>query len=579
MGKPVYLGKLKLYWCDSLNLPSLSRECANGEIARKVPITPPGEVRPAFGGDIEILNRVVRRQFGTELSGYFILLNRVPHYDRMDEVIIDGKVIGNLKYDIEKGDFRLTLRMPGAFLLSKTMGKGWVVADDGAVKPILSGKNLMAPGVVDCRGVDEGDEVIILDSSGKAIGVGMARMPCGEMIEASRGVAVKLRHSGAGEWESRRQLSLDEVVRFNEDYLRNIERRALEFISNVADKYQLPLAVSFSGGKDSMAVLLLAIESGRPFKTFFLNTGIELPETVEFVDLVEKRYGIEIDRIEAGDAFFESLEHFGPPGRDYRWCCKVTKLGPTTRYILENYPKGLLTLIGQRRYESMERMRKGSVWRNEWVPNQLSASPIQNWTSLEVWLYLLWKDAPINPWYTRGLTRIGCYLCPSSDIADFKIVSEHFPGIEKWFSYLKEYARERNLPEEWVKSSWRWENPPSWAGGIRAPREKLKVDFHGEGWLTLEFNKEVDMDSLKNLLHALPEGSWREKNGKIEVDETYRNEAESLIIRSQECVACGICLARCPVNALKLENGKIKIVEESCIHCLDCLGKCPAEEF
>ena len=580
MGKPVYLGKIKFYWCDECNVPILTRHCSKcGKEGRKVSITPPGEVRIGFEGDLEILNDALKRAFGCKLENFFVLFNRIPHYDRMDEIIIDGRVIGNLRYDIEEKGFKIALRMDGAYLLNSCISKGWIEIDDGAIEPILSGKNLMAPGVKDCaEGIKNGDEVIIRDSAGRALAVGIARMNSEDMCKSTHGMAVKIRHSGYGNWEKRKQAALDDVIEANIQHLENIENRAVKFIKETKMKYDLPLAVSFSGGKDSLAVLLLALESGMDFHTFFLNTGIELPETVEYVNEIEKKYGIKMDRIDAGNAFWESLEHFGPPGRDYRWCCKVTKLGPTTKYILENYPSGLLTLIGQRRYESMERMRKGNIWRNEWVPNQLSASPIQNWSSLEVWLYILWKRAPINVWYKRGLTRIGCYLCPSSDLADFEIVGKYFDGIEGWFSYLKDYAKENGISEKWVQSSWRWKNPPQWAGGIKVERDKLHVEFVGDEWKEVRFDREIDEERMLNILYALPEGSFR-YDKKLEVSGNFVKEAKSLIIRSQECIGCGICLGRCPVGALYLENGKIAIKEEKCIHCLDCLGKCPAEEF
>jgi len=580
MGKPVYLGRIKLYWCDDCNLPLLGEKCGIcGKKGRKVSITPPGEVRVGFEGDMKILNDAIEKAFGTKIDG-LVLFNRVPHYDRMDEIIMDGKVIGNLKYDIEKREFKISLRMDGAYLLNDSISKGWVVADKGAVEPILKGRNLMVPGVREyAENIEKGDEIIVRDPQGKVFGVGIAKMGSDELKTQTRGVAVKIRYSGYGEWEKRKQGEIEDVLEANEEYLQNLEKRAVEFIKDVKKKYSLPIAVSFSGGKDSLVVLLLALESGLEFSTFFLDTGIELPETVDYVKKIEKEYGLKIDKIDAGNAFFESLEHFGPPGRDYRWCCKVCKLGPTTRYIIEKYPSGLLTLIGQRRYESADRMRKGSVWENEWVPNQISASPIQNWTSLEVWLYILWKKAPINPWYRRGLTRIGCYLCPSSDLADFAIVREYFKGIEKWFEYLKKYARAKGIPEVWSESSWRWKNPPKWAGGIKWRRDKLEIRFEGDEWEEAIFSKDVDFEAIQNLLFALPEGSWRIKENKVEVISSFTKEARSLIIRSQECIGCGICLGRCPVNALYLENGKIRIIETKCIHCLDCLGNCPAEEF
>lgn len=49
--------------------------------------------------------------------------------------------------------------------------------------------------------------------------------------------------------------------------------------------------VSVSGGKDSTAVYLLAMESGRPFRAVFADTGNEHEATYEYVDRLAERTG------------------------------------------------------------------------------------------------------------------------------------------------------------------------------------------------------------------------------------------------------------------------------------------------
>jgi len=51
-----------------------------------------------------------------------------------------------------------------------------------------------------------------------------------------------------------------------------------------------------------------------------------------------------------------------------------------------------------------------------------------------------------------------------------------------------------------------------------------------------------------------------------------------VIFKSVECAACGICMARCPSGAMRLD-GQIRIDIEKCIHCGRCLGPCPAVRF
>mgnify|MGYP000953541186 CR=1 FL=1 len=49
--------------------------------------------------------------------------------------------------------------------------------------------------------------------------------------------------------------------------------------------------VNVSGGKDSTAVYLLAMQRGRPFRAVMADTGHEHPLTVEYARLLSQRSG------------------------------------------------------------------------------------------------------------------------------------------------------------------------------------------------------------------------------------------------------------------------------------------------
>ncbi|MCD6383116.1 MAG: hypothetical protein J7L88_01485, partial [Thermoplasmata archaeon] len=66
----------------------------------------------------------------------------------------------------------------------------------------------------------------------------------------------------------------------------------------------------------------------------------------------------------------------------------------------------------------------------------------------------------------------------------------------------------------------------------------------------------------------------------IEGAEPIMGYVKSAVIRSQECVHCGICPGRCPTGALQLKEDGIEIEEERCVSCRLCLeGPCPAEAY
>lgn len=62
--------------------------------------------------------------------------------------------------------------------------------------------------------------------------------------------------------------------------------------------------VSFSGGKDSTAMLLKMIEEDIPIDCIlFCDTGLEFPQMYEHIDRVEKETGLSITRVKAEQSF------------------------------------------------------------------------------------------------------------------------------------------------------------------------------------------------------------------------------------------------------------------------------------
>ncbi|MDD4440084.1 MAG: phosphoadenosine phosphosulfate reductase, partial [Tissierellia bacterium] len=97
MSRPVYLGKMLLHWCEACNVPVLGKRCGCGKSTKKVVVTPPGDIRPAFDYDIKRINSVSEKQFNAPLipDGHLVVLNKAPYEDRMDEIIVDGEVLAS----------------------------------------------------------------------------------------------------------------------------------------------------------------------------------------------------------------------------------------------------------------------------------------------------------------------------------------------------------------------------------------------------------------------------------------------------------------------------------------------------
>ncbi|MEE9151770.1 MAG: phosphoadenosine phosphosulfate reductase family protein [Thermoplasmata archaeon] len=623
----VRLGRLVLRWCFNCNLPILeSKECGlcQGE-TKHVRLTPPGDVRPAFEQDLQLIRGIIDGQFGSGCGdklvpeNKIVILNKAPAIDRMDEIIIEGKVLGALRYDPGDG-YMVILRMHAAQAIEKNLTKNWVVVDDGAVRPIAKGANALAVGVVRTYpDIVKGEEAVVLSPDKRAIAIGKAMMT-GKNMVGNRGVAVKTRWYGSEE----KHLFLssgqtwEDAIKANKWFFEEKVPKAIKFLKKVVGEEDKNIAVSFSGGKDSLATLLLALDAGLKPKVLFVDTGLEFEETKAHVKEIAELFGLDVRREDAKDVFWRDVPNFGPPGKDFRWCCKTCKLGPTVRLIKRDYPKGVVSLIGQRAYESEQRAKKGKTWKNPWVPGQLGVSLIQDWTALHVWLYIFEKGVPYNVWYDRGLERIGCWLCPASDMADLEIVKKFFPDYERWEVFLKEYADKNGHPKEWLELGlWRWRKLPKGMldllemKGIRLegrekalqPEDSAAFKFYSAygyqpcvGGVSIEgmFNRRLDMKKVTNLMHILGEISYDNKTdscsfedvdvfgeGGVVVRGENEKEAKKLmskvrdtILRAHLCVGCGICTGRCDQGALRLEE-QVHVDEEKCIQCGDCLGPCP----
>lgn len=621
MPGPVYLGKIQITWCKKCNLPILEdRTCSCDSQTIKVPLTPPGDAYPALGRSIEILRGTIDTAYGSGVGmgllpeDKLILLNIIPSRDRAVEVVLDGLVLGRSFYEPSMREWTFKPTMEGVRRLAGLTEQKKVTADEGAVAAILRKGSLLAPGVLSAdQAIMPGDEVMIQDPNGRVFSVGSARMTGPEMVKMKRGIASKVREAeehcppkvlkGGQSWE--------DAVRANEDVLRRREEEAFEFIRRVARSHKLPRCVAFSGGKDSLCTLILVAKALEDFKILFVDTGIEFPETLEYTKTIIDKMGMK-DRLmvkSVGEGFWEALKVFGPPGRDARWCCKVCKLGPTTSVIQEVFGGACLTFVGQRRYESQQRLSRKRVSRNPWVPGQLAASPIREWTALHVWLYAFREKAEINPLYYRGYSRIGCFVCPASDMAEFRLLEETHPELaSRLTSEITDHGRRAGMPEEWFNLGlWRWREAPGWA---RHDAEKPVDAFEYVDLVRLEPSRSdsgtilsgsvgdsIDTDRVMNALMPLAEVNIRgdqivasvsgidikvDAEGEVTIgpsrDEKLLGNVSRRVafclVKARYCVGCGTCVGACPRDAIQISGGRAWI-GGGCTHCASCIELCP----
>lgn len=426
-----------LYWCPKCNVPLVGKICPCGGETNAVSLLKPYEVRPALSRDMDLLRELVHEKFGPVPISKVVLLNKSGGADRTDLVIMNGERFGWFIFDPVERKHRFDIAVEALPFIIDHVTKGIVDieadTDYSKEKGRIGGKRLPLQKAVP-------DGTVIVKYRNKH-GTGIVK---DGMIKVKELVPVEPVEVPDPSWE--------DVIRVNKKHLKNLERNAVRSIKqHMNDR---PTAnVSFSGGKDSTVVLNLARKAGIT-DAFFIDTGLEFPETIEFV----KSTGVEI--IDKGNDFWRFVEKSGPPTKDDRWCCKLLKIDPLGKYLAEIGE--CVTVQGNRWYESWNRAGIEEVTENPVNPLQLNISPIRSWRAFEVYLYIWWQNIPVNPLYEKGLERIGCYLCPAMLESEYEEVRRMHPELaERWDKYLTGRAKKNGLPPEYrTWGLWRWKELP-----------------------------------------------------------------------------------------------------------------------
>ncbi len=433
--KPTPLKRF-LFWCPRCNVPLLARQCSCGETGRELPLLRPYDVRPALEHDRELIIDLLRERYGTGALPRIVLFNKTGGLDRNDLIIANGRRFGWLSFDPCTRKYALDLSFEALDYLAPSAGRGVVDITEITERSggrRLGGKRLEVE-------TDVPDGCVIL-RAGSLWGIGHLS---GGSVRVR-----KLGHLQPGDYPDP---SWEDAVSRNRRHLKNLERHAIRFIrQQTAGKKRAN--VSFSGGKDSTVVLELARRAGID-DAYFVNTGLEFPETLEFV------HSLGIEEVRCTTDFWKALDSRGLPAKDDRWCCEMLKLEPVKRWLGRG--GSCITVQGNRAYESFARAHLPAVAPNPYFPGQVNISPIRNWRALEVFLYIWWRNLPCNPLYAMGFERVGCWICPAMLESELERTREIHPDlIARWLQRVQVCARDRGLDGEGVVCGiWRWRDPP-----------------------------------------------------------------------------------------------------------------------
>jgi phosphoadenosine phosphosulfate reductase len=143
----------------------------------------------------------------------------------------------------------------------------------------------------------------------------------------------------------------------------------------------------------------LAVKIDPAIEVVFIDTGYHFPETLETVEAVRRRYGLNL-KIMTVARQDEPLWQ-----ADAENCCSAVKVGQLDRALSGK----AAWMSGLRRAEADSRVTAPIVARD--LRGLIKVNPIATWSDLDVQGYIEQHDILVNPLIAQGYPSIGCQPC------------------------------------------------------------------------------------------------------------------------------------------------------------------------
>ena len=191
------------------------------------------------------------------------------------------------------------------------------------------------------------------------------------------------------------------------------EGEAQDILKLALENYQ-NIAVSFSGAED-VVLIDMAARIGKDVRVFTLDTGRLHAETYAYLEQVREHYDVEIE-VAAPDhrelePFLQEKGMFSFFTDGHKECCTIRKVSPLRRKLatLDAW------ITGQRHDQSNTRVDVPVIQEDPAFSTEdntlVKFNPLANWSSQQVWNYILENEVPYNPLHAQGFDSIGCQPC------------------------------------------------------------------------------------------------------------------------------------------------------------------------
>ena len=215
---------------------------------------------------------------------------------------------------------------------------------------------------------------------------------------------------------------------------------------------------TFSGGKDSEAVAIWAMNNLEDFTLVFCDTGWEDKKTYLHIKSVEEFLGKQMKVLKSSkykDFIDLCIKKKRVASTKARFCTEELKTRPMIDYIL-SLGEDVTILQGVRNDESEARKnlkerdeyfrfyfepygydKKGRAKYHTYRKKEVVAyceqftvdvyRPIIKWTAQQVFEYIFQHNRKANPLYYEGFSRVGCFPCISCRHQEIRLIALNYP--------------------------------------------------------------------------------------------------------------------------------------------------------
>jgi len=185
---------------------------------------------------------------------------------------------------------------------------------------------------------------------------------------------------------------------------------AEDLLTDVIGRFGPAFAVVTSFQMEGMVLVDMATRISGGVRVLTIDTGRLPRATLDMIGMVERRYGIAVERIRPDPAEVSAMT--GALGADLfrdgipqrMLCCQIRKVRPL-EIALKNVRAWA---YGLRREQAESRREIAAV---EEVDGRLRLHPLADWTRAQVEDYTARNGVPRHPLYAAGYATIGCEPC------------------------------------------------------------------------------------------------------------------------------------------------------------------------